>query len=155
MPPQSIFLPSSYNVHDEILAAQYKVNVAGGGELGAKGFGYEITKPFASFLDLSATNKIIRVSAYPTFVFTLVYVWGVNVLGINWLKDLAKGCSTDDIIITHTSSPCSGSSVIQKKIFKNPTLIKMVGNMGTGEGAAQIFFGYLQFVAFDMEMENV
>jgi hypothetical protein len=31
----------------------------------------------------------------------------------------------------------------------------MVGNMGTGEGAAQIFFGYLQFVAFDMEMENV
>lgn len=155
MPSQSIFLPTSYNIHDEIQAAQYKVQVAGGGELGAKGFAYEITKPMATFLDLSATNKIVRVSAYPVFTFSLVYIWGVNVLGIEWLKNLAKGCTTDDIIVSHTSSPCSGSSVVQKKIFKKPTLVKMTGGIGTGEGPTQIFFGVLQFTAFDMEMENV
>lgn len=153
--PTSIFLPTNTVFSDAVVASQYTIDVAGGGELGAYGFAYKIERPIYTAYDLSASNKVLRISSFPRVEFTLYYVWGINTLGIDWLKGLVKGCSTSDIIVTHTSSPCSGTPVIQKKIFKSPILTGMVGQFaGQSPNAnAQVFIGLLQFVAVDLELE--
>lgn len=115
--------PTAYTIDKDVFTAQYLLDVAGGGVLGAWRVRVNVGRRFLLFPDFTNQNKLVRTLAIPQGTVEIFNIFGVNPMGDTWLTNLSKGCSTGDVTITHTSSPCTGTPVTQTIKFKNPVTI--------------------------------
>ncbi|MEM3075037.1 MAG: hypothetical protein QW727_03810 [Candidatus Pacearchaeota archaeon] len=149
MPSSSFFTnPNPYTIDKDVFASQYLVDVAGGGVLGAFMVAWNVGRQVAIFPDFSNSSKLIRASSVPRGVVEIYTIFGINPLGTAWLTDLSKGCSTGDIVISHTSSPCTGAPVTQRIKFKSPVVQSIQGRV---EIQHSFFISILTFFVGDAE----
>jgi len=129
-----IYRPSAVQVSDNLFFTQYTLDVAGGGVLGVLSARWATDRSPIMLPDFTNAGKVVRVLSIPVILLELTGVFGVNQMADAWLDSVIKGCSASDIILTHTSAPCTGVPVVQKLKFVNPVLLRFngVGTFQTG-----------------------